>query len=852
MIIILRMRTLLYNIRLLLLLLLMGGSMQGAMATPEDFDPTPPGEPGDVVKSRLYLESDPVGGCTFNITSGTAYKVGSSVLVKATAMADYYFVGWYQSDIKVGEEMTYTVASMPYHDMTLTAKFEYRPLAQYVVAVSSADALAGTVTGGGTYKVGSNITIKATPKSSAYKFAYWSRNGQKTDLPQTCTFVLEDGVGNLNFEAHFDYEPLNPGEPGVLPITSYLFLKSEPANACTFNLTSGTGVTVGSSVVVRATALAGYEFAGWYQGELLVSSVPSYTVSSMPYSDLTLTARFVTLPVPNKYVVSVSAADALAGTVTGGGTYSVGDVVSLSATPKSSLYHFDYWTKNGVKTDLPQRFSFTLADEDGNLDFMAYFEYDPTNPSEPAMDPNQPTESQAVYGEACAGYVVEFDPFHLDAEGETTVGVRFKVAETSVQIKQIEFDLQLDSKWYDNGIVASVAKNSSLNTQSYTVPDPIERGDGSFHFTLVAKSEDCYFGNVTSTQVGYFTLRQKGEGVNGSYSIADGIYQITIDNVMAKGVDGMVYMPDPFVGDIYVGLTKAVIDNGAVAFRGNYSSEASFALLAAALPADDELTTIDLTCVSAVPEGAMLTAQNKNALIITKQDLGLANTQNVVIGNECENLVLVDGCSFAAPIEFTAATVSHARVGQTSKWGTVCLPYALSSDDKIQYYELESVTSDRMSFAPVATVDAGVPVMFRRLADAQFSANATNVVIQKTVETYQTTTTANPEWKMLGFYRACKVIESELGGQLYYISSDSFKGVASEATVKAFKALYLYSGSAASAPTRFSIEEIESETSITELEDGRVELRAFDLNGRRQNEVNQGIQLVSDKLILLR
>lgn len=62
----------------------------------------------------------------------------------------------------------------------------------------------------------------------------------------------------------------------------------------------------GSSVTVTATPAAGYEFAGWYEGSVNRSTDASYSFT-MPYSGLTLTAKFTEINYLNVYAWGCSA-----------------------------------------------------------------------------------------------------------------------------------------------------------------------------------------------------------------------------------------------------------------------------------------------------------------------------------------------------------------------------------------------------------------------------------------------------------------------------------------------------------------------------------------------------------------
>ena len=67
----------------------------------------------------------------------------------------------------------------------------------YTLTVLSSDEAMGTVTDGGTYEEGTEVTITATPTSDGYAFVKW--NDENTDNPRTLTVT-----GNLELTAIFD------------------------------------------------------------------------------------------------------------------------------------------------------------------------------------------------------------------------------------------------------------------------------------------------------------------------------------------------------------------------------------------------------------------------------------------------------------------------------------------------------------------------------------------------------------------------------------------------------------------------------------------------------------------------
>ena len=75
---------------------------------------------------------------------------------------------------------------------------------------------------------------------------------------------------------------------------------------------------------------------------------------------------------------------------------------------------------------------------------------------------------------------------------------------------------------------------------------------------------------------------------------------------------------------------------------------------------------------------------------------------NVVMNDDgfdyCNLFVLNDKVPFVNTKEFTALEVSYGRANSSYKWGTIFMPFNLTSDESIQYYTLKSVTDEQMTF----------------------------------------------------------------------------------------------------------------------------------------------------------
>ena len=369
------------------------------------------------------------------------------------------------------------------------------------------------------------------------------------------------------------------------------------------------------------------------------------------------------------------------------------------------------------------------------------------------------------------GYKVEILPFAYNG-GSSRQSI---LMENKTAVTNIEFDIEVPSYFSENNMSKAT---SALDDLEFTTE--ISTNSNTIHITI-DNEPDCFIAEGNNNAIAYFGMLKKTE-------VSAGVYPITIKNIQLTDVDGNTYLAAPYTTEIFVGESpKVTVTDGVAAFHGNYGGATEFALLKAALPTG---ATIDLTEVSAMAE-----------------DATALQTDNVIV---------------------TADAVAYGRT-VSYDWGTLCLPFAVESDDNIQLYEMSGASSESLSFEKVSSAVANTPLVFKATGgflikipndgsfDLGFAVANPKVSITPSVT----------NWVVNGSFIDESIDVSSL--QAYALSNDQFHRATSKINVKAFRAWFQNNGAAMGAAIR--IQEGTDGIDFVEQEDGSVKL-IYDMQGR--------------------
>ena len=179
----------------------------------------------------LTLVADPEEGGT--VAGGGDYEYGTSVTVTATPAAGYTFLNWTIDGSVVSSSASFDYV-MPDNDVTLVANFDELPPQTYTLTLIAVPEEGGTVSGGGEYEEGQQVTVVANP-ADGWEFEGWFWADELVSSNEE--FVFNMPGENVILEGRFD-DDVSVTDPEMLSITMY----PNPTSG-NLNITSGKVIT---------------------------------------------------------------------------------------------------------------------------------------------------------------------------------------------------------------------------------------------------------------------------------------------------------------------------------------------------------------------------------------------------------------------------------------------------------------------------------------------------------------------------------------------------------------------------------------------------------------------------------
>lgn len=134
----------------------------------------------------VNTSSNPINGGT--ASGGGTYAYGSSVTVTAAPSNGFTFVNWTENgnQVSTNESYQFTVTGNAY----LVANFS-QIQQSYTISLSPNPSNGGSVSGGGTYSSGTQVTVIATP-NNGWSFSDWTENGNQVSINSNYSFTVNN------------------------------------------------------------------------------------------------------------------------------------------------------------------------------------------------------------------------------------------------------------------------------------------------------------------------------------------------------------------------------------------------------------------------------------------------------------------------------------------------------------------------------------------------------------------------------------------------------------------------------------------------------------------------------------
>jgi len=264
--------------------------------------------------------------------------------------------------------------------------------------------------------------------------------------------------------------------------------------------------------------------------------------------------------------------------------------------------------------------------------------------------------------------------------------------------------------------------------------------------------------------------------------------------------------------------------------------------------------SIDVTDLEITANGTSLEVINaQGTTLLTLSDLSKMYFSNSAEGTiiDADNLILNDGIAFTPSQSYSVSTASYTR-DMTTQWGTICVPFELTSDEIVQFYTLSDITSTTMSFSPVSSVPAGQPAVLKISntgsdASYQLTVSLENASISPDI----VDCTPISGWTMKGTYEPVSdITEDADGSSVYFISNDAFWRALSNVSCAAYRGWFETTSSASNAAMRIAEGGTEA-LDVIEQEDGNISI-TYDMQGRRTNNDQGGFLIKDGKKIMVK
>lgn len=208
------------------------------------------------------------------------------------------------------------------------------------------------------------------------------------------------------------------------------------------------------------------------------------------------------------------------------------------------------------------------------------------------------------------------------------------------------------------------------------------------------------------------------------------------------------------------------------------------------------------------------------------------------------SFVVLDGQAYTLPnitgavtYKVHKATYIRTNISKTV-WGTVCLPFSLTSGNGATYYTFNNISGNTLTVDETTeTVNPHTPVVFNKAA-GDLEINETNAIVSLV------TPGELKNGALIGTYTSATIPADD--GNFYFINGDRFHQVQASLSVPMYRAYINNASSGGAKPRVLSIVVNEDATAIDVVDaDANAEIIAiYDASGRKLNAPQKGMNIM--------
>lgn len=289
----------------------------------------------------------------------------------------------------------------------------------------------------------------------------------------------------------------------------------------------------------------------------------------------------------------------------------------------------------------------------------------------------------------------------------------------------------------------------------------------------------------------------------------------------------------------------------------NYSISGTGGMTSSALSALADATATSYDATGVTGTGVELTTANPNALFVANAGV-LSNANNVIVDGTCANLALSDGYPFQAPAAFTATAVSYNRSFTADKMTTVCLPFALTSDEASAlgtFYGLSSVDGTVITFSEVAAPVANTPYLVIPTSTTTLSIGGKSIAATPA----ETKSSASPNIEFIGTLAATEIPASDESNNYYAFNNGVLVRIAeNSATLPAFRAYIKATGEKGVKAFTIQFDDATGVNSLPSMDvaaSSKFNVQSstiYNVAGQRMSKLQKGLNIVNGQKVMVK